>query len=47
MRVTLDIIPIGSGCELTLMHEGVLPDYASRTESGWTGILDALAETVG
>jgi uncharacterized protein YndB with AHSA1/START domain len=45
-RVTVDIVPQGTGCELTLTHEGVLPDYASRTESGWTSILDGLAKSV-
>jgi uncharacterized protein YndB with AHSA1/START domain len=42
-RVAIDIAPAGSGCTLTLTHEGVLPDYAGRTEAGWTGILDGLA----
>lgn len=42
-RVTIEIVPSGSGCELTLIHEGVLPDYASRTEGGWRMILDGLA----
>jgi uncharacterized protein YndB with AHSA1/START domain len=42
-RVAIDIVPAGSGCTLTLAHEGVLPDYADRTEVGWTGILDGLA----
>jgi uncharacterized protein YndB with AHSA1/START domain len=45
-RVTIDIVSIGGGCELTLTHEGVLPDYAGRTESGWTKILDGLASGV-
>ena len=45
-RVTIDIVPAGAGCELTLTHEGVLPDYASRTEAGWTGILDGLGATL-
>jgi len=45
-RVTVDIAPVGSGCELTLTHEGVLPEYASRTEAVWNGILDGLAETL-
>ena len=45
-RVTIEIVPMGAGCELTLTHEGVLPDYASGTEMGWTGILDALAGTL-
>jgi uncharacterized protein YndB with AHSA1/START domain len=46
-RVTVDIVPLDTGCELTLTHEGVLPDYAARTESGWGKILDALAATLG
>lgn len=33
----------GTGCELTLTHEGVLPDYASQTKQGWTAILEGLA----
>jgi hypothetical protein len=42
-RVTVEIVPLGSGCELTLTHDRVLPEYRARTESGWKGILDALA----
>lgn len=42
-RVAIDIVPAGTGCVLTLTHEGVLPDYAGRTEQGWSGILDGLA----
>ena len=42
-RVTIDITPQDSGCELTLTHEGVLPDYAERTRSGWKMILETLA----
>lgn len=45
-RVAVDITPVGTGCELTLTHEGVLPDWASRTESGWKMILDGLDETL-
>ncbi len=41
-RVNIDIAPLPDGCEITLIHEGVLPDYATRTEAGWNGILDAL-----
>lgn len=40
--VTIDIVPSGSGCELTLTHEDVIPEYASGTEAGWNLILDAL-----
>ena len=42
-RVAVDITPQDSGCELTLTHEGVLPDYAERTRSGWKMILETLA----
>ena len=42
-RVTIDITPLTTGCELTLTHEGVWPDYKSRTEEGWRKILDGLA----
>jgi hypothetical protein len=42
-RVAIDIAPAGAGCDLTLVHEGVLPEYQERTQSGWTAILDALA----
>ena len=45
-RVSVDITPVGTGCELTLTHEGVLPDWASRTESGWKMILDGLDEAL-
>lgn len=46
-RVTIDIVPSGEGCKLTLTHENVLPGYASRAESGWTDILGGLAATLG
>ena len=45
-RVTVEIVPLGMGCELTLTHDGVLPEYASRTESGWIAILEALESAV-
>jgi uncharacterized protein YndB with AHSA1/START domain len=41
-RVAIDIVPLDKGCELTLTHTNVLPDWASQTESGWGGILDGL-----
>jgi uncharacterized protein YndB with AHSA1/START domain len=46
-RVVIDIVPQGTGCELTLTHEGVLPEYATRTEGGWGMILDGLAAALG
>jgi hypothetical protein len=42
-QVAIDIVPAGEGCDLTLVHQGVLPEYEDRTESGWVAILDALA----
>jgi uncharacterized protein YndB with AHSA1/START domain len=46
-RVTVEIVPLESGCQLTLTHEDVLPEWASATEAGWTMILDTLARTLG
>lgn len=45
-RVSIDIVPEGTGRRLTLTHKNVLPDYASRTQAGWTGILDKLAAAI-
>ena len=48
-RVTIDIVLLESGSELTLTHE-MQPEwaeYASRTEQGWAGILEGLATTLG
>lgn len=43
-RVTIDIAPTDTGCELTLTH--LIPaewkDYAERTQQGWTKMTDAL-----
>jgi uncharacterized protein YndB with AHSA1/START domain len=44
--VRLDIRPLASGCELTLTHEGVLPDYAAQTEQGWGMILEGLGKVI-
>ena len=45
--IRIDIVPGGFGCELTLVHEGVLPEYAGRTETGWQGILAGLEKSLG
>jgi uncharacterized protein YndB with AHSA1/START domain len=46
-RVTIEIADLGpQGCELTLTHTGMLPDYADRTQAGWV-ILDAQARMLG
>ena len=42
-RVSIDIAIVDDGCELTLTHEDVLPDYAEKTPKGWNMILDGLA----
>lgn len=43
-RVTVEIVSVGSGCELTLTHEmdQKWADYKHRTEAGWTSILEGL-----
>ena len=45
-RVTIDISPTETGCDLTLTHDGVLPEWASQTESGWTMILEGLERAI-
>lgn len=45
-KVTVEIRALDSGCELTLTHEGVLPDYVASTTSGWNMILNHLAATL-
>ena len=45
-RVTIEIVAHDAECQLTLTHEGVYPEYASRTESGWAGILEGLAASI-
>jgi uncharacterized protein YndB with AHSA1/START domain len=44
--IRIDIAPAGTGSELTLVHEGVFPEYAARTEEGWQGILEGLAKAL-
>jgi uncharacterized protein YndB with AHSA1/START domain len=46
-RVTADIVPLKSGCELRLVHEDVPPDHASRTEGRWEGMLYGLGTRLG
>jgi uncharacterized protein YndB with AHSA1/START domain len=40
--VTIDIRPAGAGCELTLTHEGVGPQWRDGTAEGWAKILAGL-----
>jgi len=42
-RVAIEIVPAGAGCDLTLVHEGVPPQYRDQTQSGWQAILAQLA----
>jgi uncharacterized protein YndB with AHSA1/START domain len=48
-RITVEIVPLETGCELTISHEMSAENaqYLDRTTQGWTGILDKLAETLG
>ena len=46
-RVTADIVPLDSGCELRLVHEDVPPGQASRTEGRWAGMLYGLGTRLG
>lgn len=48
-RVTVEIVPLTSGCELTISHEMSAENalYLGRTEQGWGGVLAKLAETLG
>ena len=41
-RVALDFAAVDGGCEVTLSHEGVLPEYEARTREGWGNILAGL-----
>ena len=44
--VIVDIAPAGAGCELTLTHEGILPEWAERTKEGWTMLLESLTKVL-
>jgi len=41
-RVAVEIESQGTGCVLSLTHEGVPEEYADRTRTGWTKILNGL-----
>jgi len=45
-RVTVEIAPRKTGCELTLTHEKMPPEYANHAEGRWTGILYGLGATL-
>jgi uncharacterized protein YndB with AHSA1/START domain len=46
-RVTIDLRPLPTGCELTLTHEGVLPEWLESSREGWGKILDGLSSSLG
>lgn len=54
-RVVVDIVPLNSGCEVTITHElaavtGAGPESAENVknaERGWSGVLRGLASTFG
>jgi uncharacterized protein YndB with AHSA1/START domain len=41
--VSIVIEPAGDGCDLTLTHTGVLPEWIDKTTEGWGRILASLA----
>lgn len=48
-RISIDIVPQESGCELTLTHE-MSPEWAEwadQTRQGWTDIVQGLAAALG
>lgn len=48
-RVSVDIVPNGSGCVATITHElgPVDAETADKARGGWSGILAGLAHTLG
>jgi uncharacterized protein YndB with AHSA1/START domain len=42
-RVTIELKPLPTGCELELTHEGVPPEWRDATRQGWGKILDGLS----
>jgi uncharacterized protein YndB with AHSA1/START domain len=44
--VTIDLVPREGGCECTLTHERILPEYADRSAEGWNLILAELDKAI-
>jgi uncharacterized protein YndB with AHSA1/START domain len=42
-RVSIDLRPLPTGCELTLTHEEVPAEYLDSGREGWSKILDELS----
>ncbi|MBX3513080.1 MAG: SRPBCC domain-containing protein [Xanthobacteraceae bacterium] len=45
-RVEIDIVAKGSGCELTLTHHDVPPEWQQPTNEGWTKLLGNLEREI-
>jgi uncharacterized protein YndB with AHSA1/START domain len=41
-KVAIELKPSGTGCDLTLTHEGVLPDWLDKVREGWGKIVATL-----
>jgi uncharacterized protein YndB with AHSA1/START domain len=41
-RVTVDFAEAPGGCQVTLTHDGVPPEYEAQTIQGWSTILESL-----
>ena len=46
-RVSIEFVPLPTGCELMLVQESVLPGDAPHTEGRWSGMLYGLAMLLG
>ncbi len=48
-RITVDIVPLASGCDVTVSHEmsAEYAEYRTRTEQDWAVILEEMAEGLG
>lgn len=42
-RVTVQITPRDTGCDVTIIHDDVWEEYADRTREGWSMMLAKLA----
>ncbi len=47
-RISVEISPVGDGCQLTLTHEmdAKWADWVNQTVQGWKDILEGLAKTL-
>lgn len=44
--VEIDVFDVNDGCELTLKHSGVLPEYREKTREGWAKMLMSLSHVL-